>query len=495
MIIVHEYPFRMVEHPLFILLLKTLNPRYEPLKRQSVKNDVMKVFAIEKEKLKVAFSSIDRFSLTADLWTSNQTIGYMCLTGHYLDSEWTLQKRILSFYCLPPPHTGVAIADSIFKCLIDWGIENKVSTITLDNASANDVAVRNLKDYFSVKGSLFFGGKIFHVRCCAHVLNLMVQDGLSEIRDVVENVRETVKYIKMSPSRLHKFMEIVKQLQLSTSKRLILDVPTRWNSTYAMLESAIEFKQVFPRYKERDPNYKWLPSDDDWSRAEEVCKFLEIFNEATNAFSGCSYPTSNLFLAEIWKIKEILNAVCLDTRDYMIRMSEKMNEKFDKYWGECNLLMAIAAVLDPRYKMMLIEFCFPKIYSTSEARVQIDLVRHHLHELYKDYASKDVASSSGNIPSVPPFAKGKTKSRNEFDLWVKQLDVVQPMKSELDVYLEEGIYLPEDDVNNEFDALVWWKANTLKFRNLSKMARDILSVPATTVASESAFSAGGRVLD
>ncbi|KAK1275368.1 hypothetical protein QJS04_geneDACA000813 [Acorus gramineus] len=121
--------------------------------------------------------------------------------------------------------------------------------------------------------------------------------------------------------------------------------------------------------------------------------------------------------------------------------------------------MEIAAVLDPRYKMMLIEFCFPKRYSTSEAR------------------------SSGNIPSVPPFAKGKTKSRNEFDLWAKQLDVVQPMKSELDAYLEEGIYLPEDDVNNEFDALVWWKANTLKFRNLSKMARDILSVPATTVAS------------
>ncbi|KAK1265427.1 hypothetical protein QJS04_geneDACA019406 [Acorus gramineus] len=88
--------------------------------------------------------------------------------------------------------------------------------------------------------------------------------------------------------------------------------------------------------------------------------------------------------------------------------------------------MAIVAVLDPRYKMMLIEFCLPKVYSTSEARVQIDLLRHYLHELYKDYASKDVASSSGNILSVPPNVKGKTKGRNEFDMWVKQLDIVQP---------------------------------------------------------------------
>ena len=54
-----------------------------------------------------------------------------------------------------------------------------------------------------------------------------------------------MKYMKMSPSRLDKFNEIVKQLKLSTSKHLILDVPTRWNSTHAMLESALQFKQCF----------------------------------------------------------------------------------------------------------------------------------------------------------------------------------------------------------------------------------------------------------
>lgn len=41
----------------------------------------------------------------------------------------------------------------------------------------------------------------------------------------------------------------------------------------------------------------------------------------------------------------------------------------------------------------------------------------------------------------------------------------------------------------------WWKANTLKYRILSIMARDILSIPITTVISESTFSTGGRVID
>ncbi|WOK93758.1 ribosomal protein L20 [Canna indica] len=69
-----------------------------------------------------------------------------------------------------------------------------------------------------------------------------------------KRVPESIKYIKGSPTRLHKFNEIVKQLQLPSTKRLVLDVSTRWNSTYAMLESALEFKDVFPRYHERDPN-------------------------------------------------------------------------------------------------------------------------------------------------------------------------------------------------------------------------------------------------
>ncbi|KAL0374081.1 UNVERIFIED_CONTAM: Zinc finger BED domain-containing protein RICESLEEPER 3 [Sesamum radiatum] len=65
-------------------------------------------------------------------------------------------------------------------------------------------------------------------------------------------------------------MEIVKQLQLPTSKSLILDVPTRWNSTYGMLESTVVFKDVFLRYKERDPTYIWLPSSEDWDKAMKV---------------------------------------------------------------------------------------------------------------------------------------------------------------------------------------------------------------------------------
>ena len=150
---------------------------------------------------------------------------------------------------------------------------------------------------------------------------------------MIENIRESVKYLKLSPSRLYKFNEIVKSLKLSTSKRLILDVPTRWNSTYAMLECALENKSIFSRYKERDYNYKWLLFDEDWKRVAEVSKFLEVINDVTKVFSRRKYPTSNLFLHQIWKVRKMLNDMSTDNRDFVKRMTLKMKEKFDKYWG------------------------------------------------------------------------------------------------------------------------------------------------------------------
>ena len=47
----------------------------------------------------------------------------------------------------------------------------------------------------------------------------------------------------------------------------------------------------------------------------------------------------------------------------------------------------------------------------------------------------------------------------------------------------------------KFEILGWWKTNTNRYQVLFKLARDVLAVPVSTVASKSAFNSGGRILD
>nr|XP_027086500.1 zinc finger BED domain-containing protein RICESLEEPER 2-like [Coffea arabica] len=510
MVLVHEYPFSMLDHVVFNKFMKAVSPFYKKINRQTVKEDCVTAFMLEKRRLRNILKGANRISITTDLWKSGQKIQYMVVTGHFVDSDWVLQKRVLNFCNVPPPHTGVIIADALSKCFLEWGIENKVSTITVDNASYNDVCIRRVKEDFCLRKRLSIGGKIFHVRCCAHILNLLVQDGLNQIVDVIDVVREGIKYLKNSESRLNEFAKIKKQLQLP-SRKLILDCPTRWNSTYLMLASALEFRDIFPRYGDIDPGFHYVPSEFEWMKVEEVCKFLGIFYEITNIISGSDYPTANLFLVELYRIKELLNEKALDFSDHIRFMAESMALKFDKYWGESNVLMSLGAILDPRYKMVLVNHTFPVIYGEVAAPRYIDEMRCILYDLYNEYVDAYISSHS----EEPPREAGKRKhseisskstqgaakklgvnvltGKEKFQMIVSEIDKAPPEKSDLDVYLEEGRYVC--DANANLDVLGWWKGERWRFPILSRLASDILAIPVTTVASESTFSAGGRIID
>ncbi|KAL2924160.1 Zinc finger BED domain-containing protein RICESLEEPER 2 [Bienertia sinuspersici] len=239
-VVKHELPFQFVEYEGIRKCFNYLNPDLNIVSRNTIKADLIKKFKNEKMRVKEVLSvAPGRIAFTSDCWSSITTDGYMSFTAHFIDSEWRLQKLILNFSFLPPPHTGLAMSNHICSLLKEWGIQKKVFSITLDNASSNDC----MADFLKSEIDLVCEGAYFHVRCCAHIMNLIVQDGLKEIDEAIYKVRESVKYCKGSQSRKQKFFNSVAHVELQSSRGLRQDVPTRWNSTYLMLESVLYTKR------------------------------------------------------------------------------------------------------------------------------------------------------------------------------------------------------------------------------------------------------------
>ncbi|CAK8564808.1 unnamed protein product [Lathyrus sativus] len=223
---------------------------------------------------------------------------------------------------------------------------------------------------------------------------------------------------------------------------------------------------------------------------------------ATLSFSGSLHVTANSFFKQLMDIKKTLNKWRHNVSDPILKtMTANMQLKYNKYWesNTINYLLFVAIYLDPRYKLDYIEFCFTRMYGEKLSEDMLKKLKSLIAKLFEHYlflypVSHDGGSnaSSSNIASHSRIENGEDDEDwdNLFRMNMKKKQC-EVQKNELERYLEDGV---EDD-SPTFNILTWWKGKTNKYHVLSRIARDILAIPVSTVSSESAFSTGGRVLD
>lgn len=270
-----------------------------------------------------------------------------------------------------------------------------------------------------------------------------------------------------------------------------------------MLVAACELKEVFSCLDTVDPDYKIAPSMEEWKQVETLCTYLKHLFDAALILTDLRYPATNTFFHEVSKIHIELTHAAMSEDPFVSNLIRPLQEKFDKYWKDCYLVLAIAVVLDPRFKMKLVEFNFNKMYD-EHAEPWIRAVNDSVHELFLEYIAQALplpALEEGNEgvikteTSQDGFQEGNLVSTvdglSDFEIYINEITSSQHMKSELDQYLEESL-LPRE---HEFDILGWWKLNKLKYPTLSRMASDILSIPVCTVGPDSVFDTELRKMD
>ncbi|KAH9751286.1 BED-type domain-containing protein [Citrus sinensis] len=227
MIVLDELPLSVVENPGFRHFCSVAAPRYLLPSRRTISRDTLEMYLEENAKLKsLLMGNKLRVSLTTNIWTSITTASYVVITAHFIDRDWNLHRKIISFNTVND-HSSETISKQLEKCLIDWGIE-RVFTVTVDNASLNEGALRHLIDRVKTwrDDGLVLNGDYLHVRCCAHILNLIVTEGLKELEHSIVSVRNAVKYVRSSTAMMQAFQICVQQEKINCREIVILDCPT-----------------------------------------------------------------------------------------------------------------------------------------------------------------------------------------------------------------------------------------------------------------------------
>jgi hypothetical protein len=307
------------------------------------------------------------------------------------------------------------------------------------------------------------------------------------------------------------------------------------------------YEKVFTKLADEDLSYKFAlseendgygcPDETDWENSKKMEEFLGHFFDVTTRVSASLSVTCNSFFHEIAEVR-LLIQTWLDSEDALqVAMGHRMRDKFNKYWGlwhinskgstteldkevqnekviekkgkkakgkdkekekeNPNLLIYVAAALDPRYKLSdYTSAVIEEIFGQESGQLVWTAINTCLAELFEEYR-KSYAPTEGTSEVTADDQRAATTRRGTMlsDRIAKKLKMnngaSSNAKTELDKYLAEAC----EEAEVKFDILGWWKLNAHRFPVLAALARDVLAIPLTSVASESAFSTGGRILD
>jgi hypothetical protein len=343
-------------------------------------------------------------------------------------------------------------------------------------------------------------------------------------------------------------------LTFEKALKAIQDVVTRWWSTYSMVLRLLQLKpaiELLVQQKKLEATKNL--SEAEWSVLTQIMLVLKPLASAQKTLEGAKYVTISLLPLILTEIKQRLELVAHvvdeDIAECVKKCAADMLEIFETRFGDLerpfqetvkrgyrnrqvglNKAVFFAYILDPRFKNvatlqlargegeMFYQSLLKKMVS-NETAFQIKRGAEGTGEL------ADKGDSPPSAPSSPPSKRHRSSQahyggfveENDFVSLLSQFDKrnlaaemyeagnIAPLaehdikyhcERELaDYRKEKGMRLHADESTRSYnDPFIWWKIMHERFPILWRLAQIYLAIPATSAASESAFSHAGNVV-
>ncbi|XP_056851929.1 zinc finger BED domain-containing protein RICESLEEPER 2-like [Raphanus sativus] len=466
------------------------------LDTSKLQNAILELYREGKEKIKKLLKDAGgKLTLSCEWkvlgdwkWTSEDIVGpilhqdFMVISVYFANEDFKMRKWILAYHPHSPQDMKAkdVYLDSFKNVVKDYEIESKVSTLLVPN----NVDL-GLDGWIEERGESQINTNVFLIYCCSDVFRLMADDLYKDIR-------------------MSWLMDLVRiLLGWESDGRLY---PTHWTHTLHKLQTAVdmEAKDVF-----EDDKYDYYdyPSDEEWVRIRTFCKLAGcIYKVGKELFDG-EYPTANVYFHLLVELKVMLkDEIKNGDGEYFLSKGMEILERFDKYWSDMFLVLATASVLDPRFKMKYLDFYCSK--NSDDEGSKAKTVLDYLRNLYSRYAASDISPLPERAVEPTPRCifymfedeveeeeeeEKKPNGYGEFAFFQEYLKSEGcsrefPESSELDSYFKEPVL----EWSKDLDALDWWRKESSKYPILSRVARDVLSIPVSRGTSNRAYVADKR---
>ncbi|XP_044279363.1 zinc finger BED domain-containing protein 4 [Varanus komodoensis] len=476
MIALDLQPYSFVDNIGFNRLLEYLQPQYSlPSPSYFSHTAIPDMYSNVKEiivsHLKEAESGVVHF--TSGIWMSNQTREYLTLTAHWVTFDSRIRPQCEDYHCsallnvsqIDCDYSGISIQKQLEYWWEAWitSVGLQVGITVTDNQAI---------------GKTLNEGEHSSVQCFGHTVNLIVNEAIKSqrmVQNLLSIARKICERVHRSAKAREKLAELQKEYHLP-QHQLIQDVPSKWNTSFHMLERLIEQKRAIDEMS-IECSFRELISCDQWEVMQSVCHALKPFEVASREMSTHMSTLSQVIpMIHILNRKiELLFEETMGIDTMLKSLKEAMVSRLSSTLHDPRYIFA--TLLDPRYKASL--------FTEEEAeQYKQDLIR----ELEILNATSDDEQPVSNGCGVGSPSKNSYGDNN---LWSLMEDMKKAKVPEERAKLPEEmvlLYLEEEVLEHNCDPLTYWNFKKSSWPVLSKLAVRFLGCPPSIVPSERLFS-------